>query len=271
MATISFVVRQDPPRVDLTATFTDAAVTTASFGRISAGGLTITLRSGATVPVVNKKATITDWEVPLDTAVVYEVVQVLPSTGTESGQGKALTVQSDPTGGRMRGGGYTWLSDPAVSDRALRLDEVQGQKSQNRVSRAGVFAVIDRPKPIVVSSRRASFVGELEFYTATLQQRTTVLDIISRGQVLLLRTPDYFGLGTIYVHVGDVLEERITALAREPSRRWSLPLTEVDRPEGFATMTEGMRWIDVNNRYANWQAVYNTGFTWAELLDQPPL
>jgi len=260
MATVTTQPFTNPPHVDVNVDFADNTVTVAQVIRIQEGGSTITVRSGGQLTLTAGSGTITDWEVPLDVLVRYEVYQVTPA-GQEAGVSATFEVPSS---------GWTWLSDPAYSSRYLRLNEVQGMDEQNYSARAGVFEILDRAKPIVVASKRSSFTGDFVLTTATLNERALLLDLLSRGQVLLIRTPDNYGLGTIYVHVGDANEKRISPLVTEPTRIWTLPLTDVDRPGGLATVTEGMRWIDVTNRWPDWQSLIATGLTWEQLLKEPP-
>lgn len=220
-----------------------------------------TLRAGAVYAAVAGKATFVDYEVPFDLPVYYRATQVTPA-GSLTGTSATVTMASV---------GYTWLKDPAYPTRNMRLDEVTSLVEQSYTSRAGVFAVIDRARPVVVAARRASWAGELALTTATDAQRVQMEDLLSRGQILLLTTPANYGLGAIYVHVGDVTQTRPSGIVTDPTRSWKLPLTSVDRPSAaLSVMPVGMRWADVKVKYATWQALTDSDLTWNQLLESTP-
>lgn len=245
--------------------FDNTSVTACKVERKGGGQGWVTLAGGAAFALKTGAGMFVDFEAPFDrTDLTYRVSQVTP-TGSETGTSSWVTLDSD---------GHTWLKDPAYPPRNIRLDEVTSLVEQTYAARAGVFTIIDRPHPVVVAARRAGWSGELVFHTATDDQRTSVNDLLSRGQVLLLSTPERpwepYGLGNIYVHVGDVTCSRVTSLVTEQTRRWTLPLTAVDRPAALATMPPGFRWVDVKNTWATWQALADTGMTWNQLLEYKP-
>lgn len=258
-------------RIELGITFTNTAITACKIERKDPGASWVIIKSGTAYPCVAGKATVSDFEAPLDVDVTYRVSQVTPA-GSETLTTPAVRLNSWPPGGPTGpNAGYTWLKDPAYPSRSVRLDEVTSLPQLTYPARSGVFGIIDRPKPVGVSARRQSWLGELKFTTATLAQRDRVNDLLSRGQVLLLSTPDGFGIGNQYVIVGDVVEDRIEgAVVTEPSRAWTLPVTCVERPESLTLAPLGMRWVDVKTKYVTWDALTATGKTWNQLLEDTP-
>lgn len=228
--------------------------------RKTSGESWVTLRAGASYASPGGIAAIDDYEAPFDTPVIYRATQVTP-VGATTGLSAWATLPSQQE---------TWLKDPAYPTRNMRLDEVTSLEEMQFVSRAGVFAVIDRPRPVVVAARRAEWTGVLSLTTATDDQRIKMDDLLKRGQVLLLSTPKNYGIGNMYVHVGDVQQTRVTPLVTEPTRQWQLPLTAVDRPEAISTMLPGITWADVKAKYPTWQALTDTDMTWNQLLESTP-
>ena len=251
--------------------FTNTLVTACKIERRDPGAPWVIIKSGAAFPCVagQPKVPAYDYEAPFDVDVTYRITQVTPA-GSETVTSGAVKLDSWPPDGRV-GSGYTWLKDPAFPSLSMRLDEVTSLPALTYAARSGVFAVIDRPKPIGISARRQAWTGELKFTTATLNQRNRVNDLLARGQILLLATPDGYGIGNQYLLVGDVVEERIAgAVVTEPSRSWTLPLTCVDRPESLTLAPQVMRWVDVKLKYPTWDALAATGKTWAQLVEDTP-
>lgn len=237
----------------------DPAVTGVAVQRKDPEGYTELIRSGATVGLSGGFAVIYDYEAPLDVEVSYLVSQVTPTPTTPNQTASnAITIVSN---------GYTWLKDPGLPSRNIRLDEVEGITDVTRPARAGVFHVIDRTHPVVISARREGRQGEFSFTTATDAQRMDVVLLLSRGTVLLLQTPDGYGMGSIYVHAGDVVESRPGTLGKESTRRWSMPIIMVDRPAGLATMPVNNTWGNVKATYQDWLALYNTRLKWWQVVE----
>lgn len=257
MASITGVVDEAMAKITLTFSFTDPLIDVARIWRVGVNdSIATTIRGGdAFAFFAGAEISFDDFEVPLDTWVYYRI-----SGGDEEATSGWLAVAS---------GGYSWLKDPGYPSRSLRLDEVTSIAELTRTSRAGVFNILDRPEPVVVAARRSAATGELVCHTSTTAQRQAMLDLLSRGQVLLLSTPAGYGFGNCYVHVGDAKEARV-GLAMEQTREWTLPLTIVQRPLGLATQPLGMRWADVVYTYTAWSDLLATGMTWAQLLEASP-
>ena len=93
-----------------------------------------------------------------------------------------------------------------------------------------------------------------------------VVKLINRGEILLLSAPP----GNVYVHVGDVDEERIAlGDVTDWLRRWTLPVLVVDRPVSLTTTAPSERWIDVENTWLTWDDLYDANLTWDQLKALP--
>lgn len=236
-------------------------VTNVSVIRVEYDGSETTIRAGAAFLLANGGGFIEDYEVPLDRAVSYRVNQVTP-VGAAVATSPGITIVSEHD--------YTYLKDPAIPTRNMRLDYIEDIRATARSSRAGVFDIIDRANPVVVTGIRQGWTGDLTMWTYTEAERTSMEILLGRGAVLLLSTPPEYGVGNAYVYVGDVACDRLGTVGTEQTRHWTLPLTAVDRPATLATMPLGTRWIDVKNRWATCGDLYATGMTWTQLLNYTP-
>lgn len=256
MATITAIPDVTASRVRLDIQM-NAAVTVVKIERQDPAAAWVPIRWGSNYTCVAgvPSPPADDYEAPLDVEVTYRVTQVTP-TGSETATVKTI----------LPSGGTTWLKDPGVPSRNVALREVKELPELTYVARSGVFAVIDRPRPVVVAAKRQAWTGTLAFTTSTEGERVRVYDLLSRGQVLLLTTPYDYGIGNAYIYAGDAVETRI-GVVTEPSRAWSLPITEVDRPESLSLTPLTIRWVDIKNAYPTWAALAATGKTWNQLVE----
>lgn len=250
-------------RVKLDLDFYNNLVTSAQVVRVAPDGVETILKSGDKFTLVQGKGTLYDYEVPLDVPVWYKAYQLVPtgSGGNWIGSGTAQTMLSH---------GVSWLKDPAYPSNNLRLDYVEGVPSLSRKARAGVFDIIDRSTPIIVTARRQSASGDLTFTTMTQTDYEKVVRLVNRGEILLLSSPPTYGVGNVYVHVGDVTEERVAlGDATDWVRRWTLPVLVVDRPLSLTTTVPLERWQDVKSTWATWNDLYAANLTWDQVKTLP--
>jgi hypothetical protein len=199
-----------------------------------------------------------DYEAPLDVPVYYVATQALP-LGSETQNSNVVTLFSN---------GYAWLKDPGYPSLNFRIPVVTSIETLTRAARSGKFPILDRVNPIVVTARRQGAEGTLVMHTLTDTERHSLLDLLARGTILLLQTASFYGFGSQYVWVGDVEEARLS-VAQAPERRWTLPFTVVDRPEGLNVQSVTLNtWADVKAKYATWADLAATGKTWAKLLEE---
>ena len=262
MGTIAVTVDATAAKAALDITFAPA-VTKITVGRRGPDGFTQLIRYGDQITLTAGQVHLEDYEAPLDTPVVYVGLQVVP-VGSEIAESAPVTIPS---------GGYSWLKDPGYPSMNQRLDVVTSLAELTRPARAGVFAIIDRASPVVVTAKRGSVLGELVTHTLTDAARVRLTDLLSRGTVLLLQTPPQYGYGSYgsaYIHIGDALEARV-GLAMEQARRWSLPFQVTDRPEGLATQPiTGKTWAAVKATYATWTELAASGKSFRRLLEEGP-
>lgn len=250
--TIEAYVIDEQAGVRLVIQYENTTTPSCIVGRVDNTGFTQLIRAGYDVPLVSGGTIIYDYEAPLDVAVYYV-------TGTAYDANGNLVVAAQTPQVTVHSHGFTWLKDPGIPTRNMRLDEVEDIPEMTRAARGGLFHIIDRTHPIAVTSKREGRTGELHFATATAVQRQALITMLARGQILLLQTPGEAGFGSAYIYVGDVVESRFGVMS-EQTRKWTLPITMVDRPVGLATSPPGAVWQTVKDRFNTWQDVKDYRF-----------
>lgn len=220
----------------------------------------VPVKSGLEIDLVGGKAVVDDYEAPMDVELTYRMMQVVPASSADPVVVTGVTLASN---------GWSWLKDPAIPSRNVRLDEITNMEVETYASRAGVFDIIDRSRPVVVAALRRDRTTQLDITTATEAQRQAVELILSSGQVLLLSTPIAYAWGNEYVHIGDVTESRV-GVADEPTRRWVMPITVVDRPIALSYQPATMTWADVVGDWPTWSDLTAEVDTWQDLIDAAP-
>jgi hypothetical protein len=218
-ATLTATVDATNARVLLTVAGWTAA-TEAMIRRLSATD-NLPVRGAEPVTLISGGAVLYDYEAPFDVAVTYRATSPQDST---------TVVTSSPV--TLASNGRTWLRHPGrpILNRAV---VVHSRDDATRPATGrGVFPVIGRSRPIVVSQVRGSEDGTVRLLTTTAQQRTDLYALLADGSSLLLTAPPGRGWGSQYISVGDVSESRPNRIDTDEYRIISLPYTVVDRPAG---------------------------------------
>lgn len=242
-----------PPSVLLSITETGTPYTTPlTVQRMDADGVTRKVRtpSGAGLDLSSGSATLTDYEYPYGTSVTYILAE---STSTTTG-----TFSMDVLD--------VWLTHLGVPALSLTVEHAPGtDQDETWALEQGVFPVLERSAPIVVSSgARQAPAMKLLVYAETDAERTALRQLLADGSPLLLNVSPSLGYGvsTSYVAVGNVTATRGVQLATSPLRILTLECQVVDRPEG-GTRAD-YTWVDESAKYATWSAI-PAGTTWAQL------
>lgn len=239
----------------------NAAIQKITVGRVGPDGFEQLIRNGDQIPSPGGHVVMDDFECPLDVPVYYVATQAVPP-----GSPNEVLTSTPPI--ILASNGYSWLKDPGYPGLNMRVPVVTSIATLNRTARSGVFPILDRVNPIVVTAKRQGPTGTLVMHTLTDAQRIKLTDLIARGTVLLLQTPSAYGFGSQYVWMGDVEEARLS-IAQRQERRWTMPFMVVDRPEGLDHQPTLLNtWNDVKLTYATWADLAATGMTWGELLEE---
>lgn len=234
-----------------------ATATAVDVTRTGPSGMVVTVARGKDFLLTSGAGVLYDYETPLDLPYHYDAVQSQPVGGTEGASSEDVVLVT---------GDLSWLKDPGYPSYNMAIPVVTNIPQLTRPSRAGVFNILDRRNPVVVTAIRQGAVGTLECHTLNDAQRRSMVDILARGTVLLLQTPSAYGFGSQYVVVDDVVEARV-GLAMEPARRWTLPFRVVDRPTDYDKAVLGRTWRDVKTAYATWGDLKASGKTWRQLAE----
>ncbi|MPY72508.1 MAG: hypothetical protein GEU92_20940, partial [Alphaproteobacteria bacterium] len=171
---------------------TPTAVTTATITRVNGDGSTEVVRSANPATLVAGQWLDYDYDPGLDETVSYMATSTEQSgTVIESAQ---VIVASQ---------GSTWLKHPGKP--ALnRVVQVTTPPALTRPADVGVFPVLGRKQPIAVGATRRSVAGTLELASFTDEERAGLVNLLADGAVLLLTTPGGYGIGRLFLAIGDV-------------------------------------------------------------------
>jgi hypothetical protein len=81
--------------------------------------------------------------------------------------------------------------------------------------------------------------------------------------------PGYGVDGNLYLSIGGVEVESVTGAANIPGWRWSLEVTEVDRPSGGLQGSSLGTWQTVQDHNVDWADVFNKNDDWTNVLTNP--
>jgi hypothetical protein len=242
-------------RVSVSLTWNSAPIpATATVERVDATGYVTAVRGAERATLVVGAWVGDDFEAPLDVAFYYRATSA-------DRPGEQLTSATYS----IASGGSTWLKHPGKPFLNSKVT-VGAAPSLTRPVAQGVFDVLGRSAPVAVTMRRNSARGELSLVTATDNERYVLLSLIDDGSPLYLQTPAGFGIGNVYVAVGEVAENRIGGLGAVTDRLWSLPFTVIDRPIGPLIAT-GNSWNDLLGAYPTWSQALDTEGTWTGVLE----
>lgn len=217
----------DIPRVKLDVSWGDSPLPDeVRLYRVDPDGTRRVVRQGDPLIVSGTPAvgTAYDYEAPFDQSVSY--VAVKEDTSLEAAS-SSVTSTSD---------GIAWLVHPGLPEYSIPL-LVAEWPSWTRPINRGVFAVIGRKTPVVVSARRNAESGDLAVYTTSTEGHDKLLRILDNGSALLLKGTSAEGFSSRWVSVGDVSSTPLDAGAGALVTSFVghvLPLQVVDAPAGQA-------------------------------------
>jgi hypothetical protein len=200
-----------------------------------------------------------DFEVPIESTVRYRVDlcygDMSVDTGPESVDVRWVTADA-------------WLKDPANPDRNMVVTVVD-YAQQTWPLEPGIHRVLNRRTPVVVSDVRQAARGTLTLATLTDAEYWDLLEVTADGTPLLFQAPLSYGVGSMYVAVGNLVENRADRIASTFARTWALDLIEVDPPVSTSPINLN-RYADVLAVYATYQTLLDDNVTYLELLQGVP-
>lgn len=221
-------------------------------------GNQLAIRDGDPAVLVGGQVVCHDYEAPLDEPVTYQLVTPADFNNVKA-TSHAVTLPSN---------GLSWIKNPGLPtlNMPLTLEPPTDPLVYNTTQ--GVFQVINRANPVVITSKRSDFTGTMIGYTFTLDERDSLMALFEDGGILLFQTPFKWALRSNYVAVGNVSEQWVSEDANDPAREWTIPMIAVDRPIGVASAGVGNAWSDVIATYSSWNALKAAKSNWSNLIRQ---
>jgi hypothetical protein len=165
---------------------------------------------------------IDDGECPLDQLVSYTLYQ--PSlVGGGSAASPPITLPSN---------GLAWFTHPSDPGNPMQVSPTVTPTEVYALAR-GSFAIIGRARPVVVSSSvRQAATGTITLDCPTFDARDALLDLLSDGQPVLLRTDAAFGYpDDMWLSLGDITADPGGRMAWQQTRILSAAYAVVDSPD----------------------------------------
>jgi len=207
-----------------------------------------TVRGGSAVSVTATALPLDDYEFAPDVLNYYRVV---PSSHSE--QDDSITPSL---------AGEWWLKH--IRFPFLNMIITPSDVSDvTRPSLSGVYNVMGRSLPVVVSLPRASAQWSLTVAIDSLDDLDALNALLATGDVLLLQVPAGSVIRGGYFAAGDTTETRNTVPSQQ---RWvTIPLTEAAVPDPSVTGTTAI-WQTVTDTYATWSDMLGALSTWQDAL-----
>lgn len=243
-------------RIRLAGTALGVSATYAVFDRTVDGGVTYTtIRGGTAVAVTTQLANLDDYEFAPGVATTYRVRSYSATNVLQQTFTTAITQDlSTP-----------WLKVPAAPYLNMPV-EVLDAINRTRRTRAGVFDIVGRSNPIVVSDVPSTWAYTLQLLTRTSAAFSNLNYLLAAGEVLLLQLPfaetNRLPAGYLAM-VGDVAED--PTMRRSQNHVWSIAVQQVAAP-GPDVIGPVYTWTNVVADYASWTTLIAANATWSALL-----
>jgi hypothetical protein len=129
------------------------------------------------------------------------------------------------------------------------------------------YAIVGRRNPLHVTGTRSGRTSSLSILVWDEPSNDLFDSLLDSGlPVLIQATPGYGIEGNLYLSVGDVECEPVATAANEPGWRWTLAVTEIDRPGGGIQGSALSTWQTIYDNYNEWGSAYDENASWSEVL-----
>jgi hypothetical protein len=249
------LARDNPTWGDLATRFQVGAVVRS----IDAGRTWAPVRGAARLPL-GGPVRVNDFEFTPGTVHRYRVVDALARPLA----GAAITPELDAV----------WLKCPALPFLNRAVD-VLTWGPVTRASRAGVFEVVGRAAPIVVTAPRASREWSMTIATDDLRadpgadaeaQADAIEAALAPGHVMLVHVPAGWPVPGGYVHIGDATRDLMLGHVQGP-RVFELPCRTAAAPALDLPATQ-FTWGAAARTWPSWGALAAANTTWADVPDR---
>ena len=163
---------------------------------------------------------------------------------------------------------YIWFKSPGLPATNTKV-MMEAPPKWQRANRSATYEIVGRKNPVHVSSTRAGRTAQITLLVWDEPSNELFNALLDSGLPALIQAMPGYGIdGNLYVSIGDAEVESVTGAANEPGWRWTLPITEIDRPVGGLQGSSGLTWQHINDEYETWEALFDTHDTWAQVLTE---
>ncbi|WP_338683958.1 hypothetical protein QD712_25880 [Streptomyces acidiscabies] len=204
-----------------------------------------------------------DYEAPLTVPVSYYAEVRSGGSVTQTRLTPTVTVPHDDAN-------LAWLKDPGNPQRNLKV-LVRRAPDWERGIEQSEYRVRGRRNSVVLSDVRGGLAGNLTLWTRSDEERAALHWLLDSGNILLWQAVPGMGVDDTYVTVGQITEGRVSPVATELWREWTLPLRQADMPVSVGVASSaGRTWQDILTENNTWSDVLSSYATWEKvLLNQP--
>lgn len=202
-----------------------------------------------------------DYEAPLGQSVWY-AVEFFNSDLSASSRVFTRTVNSPV----LADENYVWFKAPGLP--ALNTQVMmEAPVKWSRAARSSSYAIVGRKNPLTVAGVRGGRTGSITVLVWDEPSNAHFNALLDNGLTALIQAMPGYGIdGNLYVSIGDSEVEPLTQNARDDGWRWTLAISETDRPAGGLQGSALATWQTVNDGNADWFAVFDGHATWTDVL-----
>lgn len=211
-------------------------------------------------PIVSDLRIIEDHEAPFGVSFRYHIEILNPDGSPASTRGSEQVLLT------LADFNEAWLKDPGNPQRNMRVLVEKAPDWDMPISQSKQ-KVRNRENPVVLSDSRGGLEGDLAVWTRSNEERKALKHLLSSGNTLLWQVAPGMGEDDMYVNVAQVGLGRVSPLAQEQWRTWTLPLTAADMPVTTGINgAAGRTWQDVVAEFATCADLLSVYATCEDLL-----
>jgi hypothetical protein len=207
-----------------------------------------------------------DYEAPLASRVWYSI-QWSNNTGTTKGSRLFTQTVDTPT---LSDPDFAWFKSPGIP--ALNTTVMmEAPLKWSRAARSTRYDIVGRKNPVHVTGARSGRTSSLSVLIWDPAANELFDSLLDAGTAALIQAMPGYGVeGNLYVSIGDVEVEPLSPDAREDGWRWTLAITEVDRPDGGLQGSAASTWQTIldDTAYSTWEDLFDAHETWTTVLTE---
>ncbi|MCX4547277.1 hypothetical protein [Streptomyces sp. NBC_01500] len=217
------------------------------------------------LPFKQSPILVEDYEAPLGESVWY-----LLSWYTETGASRDTVSTESMLTPKLGDSDYVWFKSPGVP--ALNTTVMmESPLKWSRSARSSRYDIVGRKNPVHITGTRAGRTSSITVLVWDPEANALFDSLLDAGTPALVQAMPGYGIeGNLYVSIGDVDVEPLSPDAREDGWRWTLVVTEIDRPDGGLQGSALNTWQTVldSSLYPTWGALFNVHETWTSVLTE---